>query len=530
MIEPRDYQILAVDMLKNNFAKGVKWQLLSAPTGSGKTEIAMQIVNLLNDQGKYCEFICDRRNLINQTSDRFEKAGIDHGILMGDDTRGTQKRIRISSAQTIESRGLERKHYSGLFDAPEEFYSDLYIVDEAHTMRLKLLEMLKQSNSFVIGMTATPFPEALGEFYDDMVNVRTTRELIGDGFLSGIKVQTVESEREINIDGLKSSTGGEWVPSEVGKRVMHIVGEVVPEWEQRCHERFGKKEQTIVFAASINDAEAICNKFVESGYDFRVVSSRETDEHNAEIIEGFRANEFIGIVNCAMLSRGSDFPSAVVLVDCYPLRSSFTELIQRYGRIMRTAPGKEYGLIIDHSGNWMGFYDQIHMFYAFGPPDLKDPRLSKVVRKKKKPNEKKPHPRRVCRQCGLVFQPDDKVCSGCGAKRPEFKKPSIENVRVVDGKLEMTDEITGETCNHNVDLWRETCTTILQNCNGDIEKAIRRALPSYKTLTGKWSRREFDPYDREPDKLVKQMVDKSFKAWLVKQKAVEKSRRPVTSN
>ena len=524
IIVPREYQNKAVGMLRENFMNGVKWQVLSAPTGSGKTEIAMQIINLLKEQGKYCEFICDRRNLINQTSDRFEKAGIDHGILMGDDTRDVQKRIRISSAQTIESRGLERQKWLGLFEAPEQFYSDLYIVDEAHTIRLKLLEMLKQSNAFVIGMTATPFPDKLGEYYDDMVNVRTTRELIGDGYLSGIQVQTVEPSREINIDGLKSSSGGEWAPTEVGKRVMQIVGEVVPEWEKRCAERFGKKEQTIVFAASINDAEAIRDKFVDAGYDFRVVSSRETDDHNAEIIEGFRNNEFIGIVNCAMLSRGSDFPSAVVLIDCYPLRSSFTELIQRYGRIMRTAYGKLYGLIIDHSGNWMAFYDQIHMFYAFGPPDLKDPIFSKVVRKKKKKTEKKHHPRRVCRKCGQVFQPEDKVCSGCGAKRPEFKRPSIENVRVVDGKLEMTDEITGETCNHNVDLWREVCTAIFKTCNGDVEKAIRRARPSYMTLTGKWPRRDFDPYDREPDNLVRQMVDKSFKAWLLRQKAIEKSR------
>ena len=496
--------------------------MLSDFTITHNTEIAMKIVSLMMEQDKYCEFICDRRNLVKQTSQRFEDAGIKHGILMGNDTRDVMEKVRISSAQTIESRGLARHRYYGLFDAPEEFYSDLYIVDEGHIIRENLFEMLKKSGAFVILMTATPFPAKLGEYCEEMVNVRTTRELISDGFLSGLQVQTVEPEREVNVEGLKS-VGGEWAASEVSKRILHIVGEVVPEWELRCQERFGKKEQTIVFAASINDAEAICKKFTDAGYDFRVVSSRETDEHNAEIIDGFRNNEFIGIVNCAMLSRGMDFPSAVILVDCYPLRSSFTELIQRYGRIMRTAEGKLYGLIIDPSGNWMGFYDQIHMFYAFGPPDLKDPKLSKVVRRKKRKNEKQHHPRRVCRQCGLAFSPGDTSCKGCGAKRPAFKPPSVENVRVVDGKLEMTDEITGETMNHNVDLWREVCTAIFSSCNGDVEKAVRRAVPTYKALTGKWINREFDPYDRTPDNLVRQMVDRSFKAWITRQKAIEKS-------
>ena len=37
--------------------------------------------------------------------------------------------------------------------------------------------------------------------------------------------------------------------------------------------------------------------------------------------------------------------------------------IQKIGRVMRIADGKDFGLVIDHSGNWLGFYDATHAFF-----------------------------------------------------------------------------------------------------------------------------------------------------------------------
>ena len=68
------------------------------------------------EKGRRAEFICDRQNLIRQTSGRFDNAGIRHGVLMGDESVAVREPIRVSSAQTIKSRGLRA--------------GELFVVDE----------------------------------------------------------------------------------------------------------------------------------------------------------------------------------------------------------------------------------------------------------------------------------------------------------------------------------------------------------------------------------------------------------------
>ena len=78
-----DYQNEAIDKCRVFMRGDAKWIIIDAPAGAGKTEVAMAIVKAVAAKGKMCEFICDRQNLVNQTSERFFAAGIDHGVLMG---------------------------------------------------------------------------------------------------------------------------------------------------------------------------------------------------------------------------------------------------------------------------------------------------------------------------------------------------------------------------------------------------------------------------------------------------------------
>ena len=81
-------------------------QVLCAPTGSGKTEIAMSIIEEAADKGNRILFIVDRQNLVRQTSERFFNAGLRHGVAMGAETFGRQEPIQVASAQTLERRGF----------------------------------------------------------------------------------------------------------------------------------------------------------------------------------------------------------------------------------------------------------------------------------------------------------------------------------------------------------------------------------------------------------------------------------------
>ena len=487
--------------------RGLRRQVLCAPTGAGKTETAMALVQAVNAKGSTVDFVCDRRALVRQTSRRFDGAGIEHGVLMGDDSRSLHHPVRVVSAQTVAVRGLRPR--------------DLFVVDEAHELRPALLEGIVEQDAWLIGMTATPFPPAMSEFYQAVVNPVTTQALIAEGWLCPFDVAAPVAT--VDVEGLKAGAGGEWAASDVSRRVLRIVGDVVPDWERHCRERFGGPQPTVVFAASIDDSEALAKEFRAAGHDFRVVSSREPDEKNLETLRRYDAGEFLGLVNCAVLSRGWDAPRTVVLADAYPLRKSLLTLIQRYGRIKRPFQGKRRGLVIDFAENWLAFRSDVLDYYAHGVSELGDGRFSKATRKKVAKGDM------ICRKCRTVFGADETACSVCGAERPARAARSglRRKLRVVKGRLEVIDEVTGEIAARQGDVWPHICTASLQACGGDEARARKRAQASHKSIFGRFTRRSFEPLTdpAELDPAVSDLMRRNFQAWLIAKRAREAKNR-----
>lgn len=328
----RPYQNEAVEELRQNIRRGVRRQILSAATGAGKTVCGMAMIAGAVKKGKRAAFVCDRQALVHQTSQRMHEAGIKHGILMGDSTVGTTQPVRVCSAQTLEKRGFHDV--------------DLMIIDEAHVVRKAVVEHTVARDVLTVGMTATPMTEGLGKYYSEIVNVRPTTQLIGEGHLTPLKV--IAPTTTVDTEGL-AVAAGEWKKSDVGERAMRIVGDVVAEWERTRQEHFGGKVvPTIAFCASVADAESLAEEMNGAGYRWTAVSYRQSAEEKDKVIAAYRAGEYDGIANCAVLERGFDAPETAIIIDQYPLRSALMTELQRLGRVMRNAPGKEFGVVIDH--------------------------------------------------------------------------------------------------------------------------------------------------------------------------------------
>ena len=123
------------------------------------------------------------------------------------------------------------------------------VVDEAHVLRKLLVEKMLESDIHTIGLSATPFSKGLGDIYQGLVNVRTTDQLVEDGWLVPFKIYVGTT---IDMAGAKT-TGGEWRDSEVSERTLPVIGDIVSEWRKKTHEVFGegRTPKTLVFSASV---------------------------------------------------------------------------------------------------------------------------------------------------------------------------------------------------------------------------------------------------------------------------------------
>ena len=111
MLNLRDYQSATLDALRNGFVDGHHAQILYAPTGAGKTEMAIALLNATRIKGNRAAMILDRVILCDQTSQRLEKYGIEHGVLQAGHWRHRPwEQLQVCSAQTLERVGARCVH------------------------------------------------------------------------------------------------------------------------------------------------------------------------------------------------------------------------------------------------------------------------------------------------------------------------------------------------------------------------------------------------------------------------------------
>jgi len=119
----REHQTQVIDDLREGFKKGSRSQLLYAPTGFGKTEVAIALMKATSENHKRAAIVLDRLVLVDQTSMRLSKYGLDHGVYQSGHWKyNPGARLQVCSAQTLEARE----------DFPKV---DLLIVDESHIAR-----------------------------------------------------------------------------------------------------------------------------------------------------------------------------------------------------------------------------------------------------------------------------------------------------------------------------------------------------------------------------------------------------------
>lgn len=461
MRDLRLYQENALKQLSLAYKDGHKHTILMVATGGGKTNIASECIrrNMVNNKNFTAMFVCDRIELINQTSERFFKDGIDHGVIQADHPlENFKKNIQICSIQTLARRDYKKPH--------------IIFIDEAHTLYDEHKEMIKKwPDVIIVGLTATPFTKGLGNHFSKLIVGANTKQLIDLGFLVKPKVYAPSKPDLAKIKIVKGDYDNKQL--EEASNNPKLIGDIIEHYL-----KIASNKPTICFAVNIAHSKSIKEAFCKVGIYCEHLDAYTPDKERKTIIAKFKRGEIKVLTSVDILSKGFDYPGAEVAILARPTKS-LSLYIQQVGRVLRISPetGKTQAIILDHSGNTEehGFVDdEIDYKLDTTSKGEKSIIIKKIIEKTTA----------ICPSC--FFVKDTFQCTNCGFEHlPKNKVVAtsgyLVEIEKVDNKKVIKGSAKDKLCVDKERLYSE----LLLLCNNKKWKP-GRAYFLYNEITGEY--------------------------------------------
>ena len=380
----RDYQRNAVDTIRNKIASGKKRILLVMPTGSGKTNLASEVIKLATNKGKKSLFVAHKRELVYQAHTRLATFGIDAGIIMPPHSANGHS-THVASIQTL----IRREHP----------LADIVFLDECHHASspsfVRVIENYK--DSIIIGLTATPFRmdgKPLGDIFEEVVTPVTIQELIDMGFL----VKPRYFGAKIDLAKIKV-VRGDYDPSQLFESMdkKFLYDGVVEKFKE-----FGNGS-TIVFCINIEHSRKTTDTFIAAGYKAAHIDFETNNEERKKLLDEFKKGNIQILSNCGIFSEGFDCPdiNTVILNKATKSKGNYFQMI---GRALRPIENKTHCIVIDHGNN----------FYEHGAVEWEQSVDCIKKRKGVGTVEEKEVQAKECNQCKSLLHIQTKTCPYCG--------------------------------------------------------------------------------------------------------------------
>ena len=417
--ELRSDQQDAMEKLRRAVAAKHKRICMQAPTGFGKTVLAGELVNGARRKDKRVLFTVPALSLIDQTIEMFQQQGIwDVGVIQGHHTmEDWAQPVQIASVQTLMKRDMPK--------------ADLVIVDECHRWFTAYETWLSQDTGWqcpVIGLSATPWTKGMGNWYagpfgtakDDPAReqchiiANTTANLIELGLLSDFKVYAAGHP---DLSGVKT-LAGDYHEGQLSKAMQQgeLVADAVATWL-----RLGEGRPTLCYAVDRAHAKTLQQKFIEAGVPCGYQDAFTKDDERKQIKRDFHNGTYKVVCNVGTLTTGIDWDVRCISLN-RPTKSDML-FVQIIGRGLRTAPGKDHCLILDHSDNHarLGFVTDIDQSYT-KLHEGKTPNHENRTKGIRLPKE--------CPKCAYLRSPKVSVCPQCG-----FKAEMVSAIQADEGEL-----------------------------------------------------------------------------------------------
>ncbi len=336
-MELRPYQQEAKESIFEEWDKGVKKTLLVLPTGCGKTIVFAKVTEECVRQGKRVLIMAHRGELLEQASDKIEKAtGLGSALEKAEHTCiGSWFRVVVGSVQTLQNVNRLKKFSTDYFDT--------IIIDEAHHCLSDSYQRVLQyfSDAEVLGVTATPDRgdmRNLGQYFESLAYEYTLPMAIKQGYLCPIKAMTIPLDIDLSSVSMQS---GDFKASDIDTALDPYLYQIAQEMKKYCKDR-----KTVVFLPLVKTSQKFRDILNSEG--FHAAECNGSTQARKEILDDFENGKYNVLCNSMLLTEGWDCPSVDCVIVLRPtkVRGLYCQMV---GRGTRLSPetGKTELLLLD---------------------------------------------------------------------------------------------------------------------------------------------------------------------------------------
>ena len=306
------------------------------PTASGKTIAAAGFVEAARTLGVL--ILTHRRLLVSQFdrdlttegyADRFAPA-IERG----------KEPLRVGNPLTIQTYAWFARHQ----DTISRDAYQLVICDEAHTALGEKTSTAIRSfpEPIYIGMTATEqlIAKQVSDVFPASVDDLPLQDAARRGLIAPLRDLRVPPVAAINQVPI---VGGDFDQEILAKTLDH---QALNQAAASLYRDRFDNTPGIVYAAGVDHAYNLAQEFRAVGLKAEAVSGRTPPVRLAETLAAYERGEINVLINAMLLAEGWNSPRATVCMHLAPTASRRVYQ-QRIGRIMRTHPRKEAGIVVD---------------------------------------------------------------------------------------------------------------------------------------------------------------------------------------
>ncbi len=391
---------------------------------------------------------------------------------------------------------------------------DLLLVDECHlsvspAMAERVLPYY-QDRAQIVGLTATPARKSgrgLGSFYTEIKHVTSVKRLIEEGHLCPLEYW---AGKAVDVKGVKTQ-GGDWQAKELSKRSMPLIGDVLDNWLRLASDR-----HTLVFACDIPHAMALTERFQQAGISAAAIHNKMTADKRHAVVEGFRDRRIQVLVNVMIASYGFDVPTIDCIVAARGTKSEVLHL-QMLGRGMRTAPGKEHCLVLDHGDNVrrLGMAEDPFRWRL----DDKKRAVGNWARHEANPDRETEEDKLTeCEECHHLFA-HSRICPKCGWEKPL----KVRDVETIEADLVRIDRKKADIA---VKGMPPALTVYRMLCGHALARGYssKWAAVNYRKLYGAWPPWDYSEYGPlNPSPILKNWIVRQQNEW--RRRKAEQERR-----